>query len=90
MVSSMRAYVTLIAIAAATGCATYDDNFDWQTQAATAIQTEPESCSRQLNENNDSPHDELDSADIRVVNWNIQKGGDPEWMADLTTFKSEP
>jgi len=90
MVGSMKALVTLIAIAATTGCATYDDSFDWQTLATTAVQTEPESCSRQLGNNDHSPHDELDSADIRVVNWNIQKGADPEWMADLTTLKSEP
>ena len=86
----MRAFVALIAIATTTGCATYDDSFDWQTLATTAIQTEPESCSRQLGDNDHSPHNELDSADIRVVNWNIQKGGDPEWMADLTTLKNEP
>ena len=86
----MRAFVTLIAIAAATGCATYDDNFDWRTQATTVIQTDPESCSRQLSDSNHLPHDELDSADIRVVNWNIQKSGNPEWMADLTTLKGEP
>ncbi len=85
----MKTLVTLIAIVAMTGCATYDDKFDWQAQAATTIQTDPESCSRQLGDNSHLPHDELNSTDIRVVNWNIQKGGDPEWMADLATFTDE-
>ncbi len=85
----MKTLVTLIAMATMTGCATYDDTFDWPDQAATAIQTDPEACSRQLGDNKHLPHDELNSTDIRIVNWNIQKGGDPEWMADLATFTGE-
>jgi endonuclease/exonuclease/phosphatase (EEP) superfamily protein YafD len=32
---------------------------------------------------------ELDPAAIRVVNWNIQKGGDPAWADDLEAVDSE-
>ncbi len=87
----MRALVSLIAIAAVSGCATYNENADWRADArhAAAIQTDPDSCSRQLVGSNPSQYDELDSRDIRIVNWNIQKGRDPQWMADLATFTGE-
>ena len=32
----------------------------------------------------------LDSGDIEVVNWNIQKGGNPEWMNDLEAIADQP
>ncbi len=87
----MRALVSLIAIAAVTGCATYTENADWRADARhAAIQTEPESCSRQLVGSTRSQHAELDSSDIRIVNWNIQKGRDPQWTTDLATFSGEP
>ena len=88
----MRALVSLIALAAVAGCATYTDSVDWRTDGrhAAAIQTDPESCSRQLVGSNRSQNDELDSSDIRIVNWNIQKGRDPQWTADLATFTGEP
>ncbi len=87
----MRALVSLIAIAAVTGCATYSENADWRADArhTAAIQTEPESCARQLVGSNRSQNDELDSRDIRIVNWNIQKGRDSHWTADLATFTGE-
>jgi endonuclease/exonuclease/phosphatase (EEP) superfamily protein YafD len=86
----MRSLATLIAIAAMTGCVASNQGADRRAGASTAIQTAVESCSSQLGGNSPSQHDELDSADIRVVNWNIQKGGDPNWMADLATFTGEP
>jgi len=81
---------TLAASAAVSGCATHDEYADWRGDANTSIQTEPESCSRQLGANSHSQQDELNSADIRIVNWNIQKGGDPEWITDLMAFTNEP
>jgi len=53
-----------------------------------SVQTNPEACSSQLFGSDRSAHDELDSGDIRLVNWNIQKGGDPQWTTDLATFQS--
>ena len=58
--------------------------------AAVVIQTEPESCAAQLGSTRQSLHDELDSSDIQIVNWNIQKGKDPEWAADLAAIRGEP
>jgi len=87
----VRALVSLIAIAAVTGCATYSENGDWRVDArhAAAIQTEPESCARQLVGSSRSQNDELDSRDIRIVNWNIQKGRDSRWAADLAKFTGD-
>ena len=58
--------------------------------AAVGIQTEPESCAAQLGSSRRSQHDELDSSDIRMVNWNINRGSDPKWTADLATMTGEP
>jgi endonuclease/exonuclease/phosphatase (EEP) superfamily protein YafD len=85
-----RSLAALIALSAVTGCSTYELATDWRADATTVIQTEPESCSKQLGDNSASSFDELNSADIRIVNWNIQKGGDPDWLVDLTTFTGEP
>ena len=85
----MKSILTLIAITAATGCAVNSEEADWSAAATIVIQTDPESCSTQLGGNHSLQHSELDSADIRMVNWNIQKGGDPAWIADLATFAGE-
>ncbi len=90
MINTKKSIATLIAIAALTGCATSNSEIDWRADASTVIRTEPESCSSQLGGNNPSQHNELDSANIRILSWNIQKGGDPEWMSDLATFTGEP
>lgn len=101
---SMRSLATLIAITAVTGCATFTGpatqsestrvsgtaNIGYQQGDIDAFQTDPEACSRQLVGSARSHHDELDSSDIRMVNWNIQKGGDPGWTTDLATFQGEP
>jgi endonuclease/exonuclease/phosphatase (EEP) superfamily protein YafD len=55
-----------------------------------SVQTNPEACSSQLFGSDRSAHDELDSGDIRMVNWNIQKGGDPQWTTDLANFQDDP
>lgn len=46
-------------------------------------------CSRALPKNNPAPGEELDSADIDVINWNIHKGNDPDWMSDLKPMAAE-
>ncbi len=55
-----------------------------------SVQTNPDACSSQLVGNDRSAHDELDSGNIRLLNWNIQKGGDPRWTIDLATFQGDP
>jgi len=57
--------------------------------AAVGIQTEPESCAAQLGSSRQSQRDELDSSDIRMVNWNIHRGNDPAWTADLAAITGE-
>jgi len=78
---------TLTVIAALAGCAVIDENANVLTGD---VRTDPEACSSQLIGNSGSAHDELDSGDIRLVNWNIQKGGDPDWATDLATFQANP
>jgi endonuclease/exonuclease/phosphatase (EEP) superfamily protein YafD len=53
------------------------------------VQTDPEACSAQIGMNRSEHYNKLDSTDIRLVNWNIQKGGDPEWASDLNTLTGE-
>ena len=83
----MRAIAALTVLAAMTGCAAQSEVSG--LRAATA-QTSPESCVAQLGSNRHLQQQELDSSDIRMVNWNIQKGGDPDWTDDLSTFTKEP
>ena len=52
-----------------------------------SVQTNPQACSSQLVGNDRSTQDELDSGDIRLLNWNIKKGGDPQWKTDLASFE---
>lgn len=82
----MRVPATLVVIAAATGCAVFDESANALTGD---VHTNPLACSSQLVGSNQSAHDELDSGDIRVVNWNIQKGDDPQWTTDLATFQGD-
>ncbi|MCZ6561213.1 MAG: endonuclease/exonuclease/phosphatase family protein [Gammaproteobacteria bacterium] len=58
--------------------------------AAVVIRTDPESCAAQLRGSRRSLDDELDSSDIKIVNWNLQKGANPEWIADLSAITGEP
>lgn len=53
------------------------------------IQTDAASCAAQLGRSSYHPV-ELDSADIELVNWNVQKGGDLSWTADLEVISSTP
>ena len=74
-----RSAAALAAIAVLAGCAALDDR-----------RSDSEACRSQLVGSGGLAQDELDSSDIRLVNWNIQKGGDPKWAADLATFQSNP
>jgi endonuclease/exonuclease/phosphatase (EEP) superfamily protein YafD len=73
---------TLIALAALSGCAGFDASANTRVGD---VRTDSQACSSQL-----VGSDELDSGDIRLINWNIHKGGDPEWTTDLATFQDNP
>ena len=87
MKMTARIAVTLIAIAALSACVVLDDS---AKTLAGDVPTNPLDCSSQLIGSSLSAHDPLDSSDIRLVNWNIQKGGDPEWTTDLAAFLDDP
>jgi len=84
---TVRSLTILIAVAALTGCAGFDEGAH---TLVGDVRTDPQACSSQLVGSGGSAHDELDSGDIRLINWNIQKGGDPEWTTDLATFQASP
>jgi endonuclease/exonuclease/phosphatase (EEP) superfamily protein YafD len=83
----VRAFVTLTVFAAMAGCAAHNESPDWRPAN---VQTSPEGCLANLGRNRHSQQHELVSSNIRMVNWNIQKGGDPDWADDLSTFTNEP
>lgn len=84
---TVRSAATLIATAALTGCASFDESTD---VLAGGIHTDTLACSSQLVGSHRSAHGGLDSGDIRLLNWNIQKGDDPQWTTDLATFHGDP
>lgn len=47
-------------------------------------------CVASLEDTSGSVSRELDSRDFSVVNWNIQKGQDPDWVHDLAQVHNEP
>ena len=83
----MRVIVALTVAVALTGCASQNRSSEW---AAAGRSMSPESCSAQIGRNRQAPLYELDSQDIRIVNWNIQKGGNPNWVADLSAVTEDP
>ncbi|EED31089.1 hypothetical protein NOR53_2597 [gamma proteobacterium NOR5-3] len=82
----MRAIATLTVLAAMTGCAAQNELPGLQTAA---VQTTPEFCAAQLGGIQHSQQQELDSSEIRIVNWNLHKGSDPDWSDDLSMFTKE-
>jgi len=83
----MRILGILFAVTAVTGCITNSYSKD---VAASLVPTEPQSCSTRLSASNQAHLHELNSSEIRLVNWNIQKGGDPDWTTDLESLMGEP
>jgi endonuclease/exonuclease/phosphatase (EEP) superfamily protein YafD len=84
---TFRLAATLTATAILTGCAVFDESVNDRTAD---IHTSPLACSSQLAGSDRSAHGELDSDSIRLVNWNIQKSGDPRWTADLAKLEGDP
>ena len=83
----MRILGIIFTITAVTGCIT---NSYSEPMAAGYVPTEPKSCSTRLSGSNQAHLHELNSSEIRLVNWNIQKGGDPDWTSDLESLMGEP
>jgi len=83
----VRSAATLCIMSALAGCAALDEN---TVRLSGVVRTESDVCRSQLIGNDGSVHDELDSADIRLLNWNIQKGDDPDWATDLVTSEDNP
>lgn len=65
-------------------------NMPDQQPGIATFQTNPEACSSQLVGHHPSAHNELDSGNISIVNWNIHKGVNPQWTIDLATFEGDP
>lgn len=84
---TIRSAIILFALAALSGCAVIDESAN---RLAGDVHTDPLACGNQLVGSSRSAQGELDSSDIRMVNWNIQKGGDPQWTTDLATFQGDP
>ena len=83
----MRILGIIFAVTAVTGCITISYSKD---VAVSHVPTEPQSCSTRLSASNQAHLHELNSSEIRLVNWNIQKGGDPDWTTDLESVMGEP
>ena len=49
----------------------------------------PVACATTLAAGEPGAQQQLNSDDIRMVNWNVQKGGDPAWMADLARLSAD-
>jgi len=82
-----RSVALLSVVASLSGCAAHGES---TPMASGDVRAEADVCRSQLIGSDGSAHDELDSGDIRLVNWNIQKGVDPDWATDLATSQDNP
>ncbi|MFQ5609276.1 MAG: hypothetical protein ACE5F8_03300 [Woeseiaceae bacterium] len=76
-----------------TGCATQQDIGSQRTQSGllrVSHSQETSSCLTLFAAETLRASQELDSKDIRVVNWNIQKGSDADWIDDLHAVTADP
>lgn len=85
--NGVRTFFVLAALLTSTGCATTSDVTDARVVDNQLV---PDSCLAQLGLNDQSNSSELDSRGINLVNWNIQKGNNPDWVADLAAFADDP
>lgn len=84
-------FASFITLASLSGCAVHDKSPKPSAEMlASDIHTNPAACSSRLVGKHRSTEGVLDSEDIRLVNWNIQKGGDSTWSTDLATMQSGP
>ena len=73
-----------IALVLITGCAAQP--VETSGSSATALLTDADACALAIAPAPRPDRQRLDADAISVVNWNIQKGGNPAWAADLETF----
>ena len=81
---TVKSTATLLAVAALSGCAGFDEESNVLTGD---VHTSSLACSSQLVGSHSSTHGQIDSENIRFLNWNIQKGGDSQWATDLATYE---
>jgi endonuclease/exonuclease/phosphatase (EEP) superfamily protein YafD len=84
---AFRLAATLTATATLTGCAVFDESV---YDGTADVHTSPLACSNQLASDDQSAHRQLDSDSIRLVNWNVQRGGDIRWTTDLANLEVDP
>lgn len=62
----------------------------YQLPDVSAEMTHAELCAESLAGTAAQGYRQLDSGGIEIVNWNIQKGFNPEWTADLAALTEQP
>jgi len=85
----VRIVAALVALSSISACVAHDEAIGLQSPLV-AYPATPDSCGKRLASGPSDSLYELNSDDIRLVNWNIQKGSDPDWSADLTMQVGEP
>lgn len=81
--SAVRVFASLLTILTVSGCITNDYS---ARHTGAGIPTETEACAIALATSEAGKGQKLDSSNIRLVNWNIQKGGNPAWATDLASL----
>ena len=84
---TFRLAATLTAAATLIGCSVFDES---AYDSIADVHRSPLACSNQLAGDDRSVHRELDSDSIRLVNWNVQRGGNLRWATDLAKFEGDP
>lgn len=85
----MRVVATLVALGSISACVSHNAASSLDA-ALVSYAVVPASCSARLAAGPSDSKSELNSEDIRLVNWNIQKGKDPDWSADLVAQVGDP
>lgn len=62
----------------------------YQLPDVTASSSRADLCAEDLAGTAAPGYAPLDSGDIEILNWNIQKGGNPQWKDDLASFVDQP
>lgn len=82
----MRIFAILLTIFTVSSCITMDYSLH-PTNAG--VPTEAQACATKLAASEVGLQQQLNSSDIRLVNWNIQKGDNPAWTTDLASLTTD-
>lgn len=85
--NKIRTAIALVAALHLSGCASSNER---STDLKAAMADSVHACSSRIALDSLQVDDELDSSDIRMLNWNIEKGGDTDWSSDLKTLQTNP